>query len=329
VPKYRPDPAAEELKLATERGVLPTSLGTAGLRAELAAELRVKSVFLAKCSNVRYLSFVKVVIDKMAAGEIGEGQARTFLYDFLKMVDYTPDGGFPDQPAGTAEPALRGTLQDLSSYRRVNLIIRTQYQLYHGRAQQLNGSDPQRLATAPAWELIRVEDRNAPRDWPARWVVAGGTLVEGGRMIALKGDPIWGELGSSGNFDDALDVDHPPFAFQSGMGWEEISKWEWDHLGLTGPDGLSADEFLATRPETLLGLQALPAVRLSLSDVDPELVAELKRQTEAKEDPQKPDTLVSPVATETDPYAALRARLAREETARIVRYKAEGKEGYQ
>ena len=36
-------------------------------------------------------------------------------------------------------------------------------------------------------------------------------------MIALKGHPIWEQLGSSANFNDALDVDYPPFAFRSGM----------------------------------------------------------------------------------------------------------------
>lgn len=318
MPKRRPDPAAEELKLAVERGVLPTSLGTAGIREEIAAEIRVKGFFMAKCSHAIYLNWAKKIIDKLASGDIGEGQARTALYELLDLLEYTPEGGFPDQPPGTVEPAVRGSLQDLSSFRRVNLIVRTQFQLFHGRAQQLNGSDPDRLATAPAWELVRLEDRTAPRDWQARWLIAGGTLTNGGRMIALKGDPIWGELGSSGNFDDALDVDHPPFAFQSGMGWREVSREECISLGILGPDGESIDEFLATQPETLLGPQALPSPRLSMKDLDPALVEEIKRETEATEDPEKPGTLVAPVATEADPYEAMRQRRYDRETARLA-----------
>ena len=41
-------------------------------------------------------------------------------------------------------------------------------------------------------------------------------------MIAHKQSPIWAALGSRALFDDSLNVDHPPFAFQSGMGWREV-----------------------------------------------------------------------------------------------------------
>jgi hypothetical protein len=312
--KDLPDPIEAELKLAVDRGILPTTLGTAEIRAQIAAELRVKSFFMAQCPLADYLSKAKLVIDKMAAGEIGEGQARTALYKLIEATGYTPEGGFPDLPPGTVPPAVKGTLQDLSSYRRVNLIVRTQFDLFHGRAQQLSGSSPERLAGAPAWELVRIEDRNVPRDWPSRWKIAGGSLVDGGRMIALKGDPIWGELGSSGNFQDALDVDHPPFAFESGMGWREIDLEESRALELTGPEGESIEEFLASQPQTLLGPQALPTPRISMKDVDPDLVAAVKKATGATADPENPTTLVAP--TKASRYAALRKRILEEEAAR-------------
>jgi len=313
MPDELPDPIAAELKLAVDRGVLPTSLDTAGIRAEIAAELRVKSFFMAKCSHAHYLDWSKKIIDKMAAGEIGEGQARTAMYEMLKIYGYTPEGGFPDQPPGTMEPVMRGSLQDLSSYRRVNLIVRTQFDLFHGRAQQLSGSSPERLAGAPAWELVRIEERTVPRDWPSRWKIAGGSLVDG-RMIALKGDPIWGELGSSGNFQDALDVDHPPFAFESGMGWKEIDLEETQAKGITGPEGESIEEFLASQPQTLLGPQALPTPRISMKDVDPDLVAAVEKATGATADPENPTTLVAP--SKASRYAALRKRILEEEDAR-------------
>ena len=53
-----------------------------------------------------------------------------------------------------------------------------------------------------------------------------------GRLIALKTSPIWEALGSRFLFDDALNVDHPPFAFGSGMGWREVPLEEAQELGL-------------------------------------------------------------------------------------------------
>ena len=54
-----------------------------------------------------------------------------------------------------------------------------------------------------------------------------------GRMIALKDAEVWSAIGDSALFPDALDVDHPPFAFESGMGWREILGSEARELGLT------------------------------------------------------------------------------------------------
>jgi hypothetical protein len=127
-----------------------------------------------------------------------------------------------------------------------------------------------------------------PRDWPARWKIAGGALVDGGRMIALKGDPIWGELGGYENFSDALGVDHPPFAFNSGMGWKEISAAEVRALGITGPEGETPAEYLATQPETLAGTQPLPSPQLSLNGISPDLIARFKAATKATENPDRP-----------------------------------------
>lgn len=63
-------------------------------------------------------------------------------------------------------------------------------------------------------------------------------------MIALKDDAVWQSLGSSGLFDDGLDAPHPPFAFQSGMGWRAVPREECMALGLiTGDDIPEATEF--------------------------------------------------------------------------------------
>lgn len=54
-----------------------------------------------------------------------------------------------------------------------------------------------------------------------------------GRMIALKDAEVWSAIGDPALFPDAIGVDHPPFAFESGMGWREILGSEARELGLT------------------------------------------------------------------------------------------------
>lgn len=275
----------DALRAAQKRDALPTTLGTEDLR-EMGADVLARSVFTARGSNAVFADALKKVIDRLTAGDIGDGQARTAIYEILDALGYDAEmGGFPGEEL---EPALKGTIQDLRSHRRVDLIVRTQRDLMRGAGQQMRGSTPDRLSTFPAWELVRVMDVAVPRDWPARWKICGGELVDGGRMIALKGDPIWGELGSYDTFDDALGVDHPPFCFNSGMGWRELSAGEVSRLGITGPDAETPEEYFASQPITLSGRQPLPTPQVSMKSVDPAIIARFKAATKATANPAKP-----------------------------------------
>jgi len=285
---------------AGARKVMETTLGTAGLR-EKGAGILARAVFCARGSNAIFVSDLKTIIDRLAQGDIGEGQARTAIWESLKALGYTPEGGFPDAPPGAVPPAVAGTLQDLSSFRRRDLIVRTQLQLMRGAGEQTRGHTPERLRTHPGWEFIRIEDRDAPRNWEgkaptrqdpiARWIIAGGEVSEGSKMYALKGDPIWGELGSYDNFDDALGVDFPPFAFNSGMGWSELSASECETLGIAGPAGETPDEWFQSGPVVMAGKLPLPTPQISLKGVDPALIEAFKQATGAKERAGKPLTM--------------------------------------
>lgn len=276
----------DALRAAQKRGELPTALSTAELR-ELGADVLARSVFTARGTSAIFASKLKEVVDELASGRIGETQARAALKECLIALGYTPEGGFPGDE-GKVPPALAGTLQDLSSFRRLDLIVRTQLELMQGAGDQWRGNQPDRLAAFPAWELVRVAERAAPRDWPSRWVIVGGRLTNG-RMIALKGDPVWGELGSY--FDDALGVDYPPFAFNSGMGWREVSAAVVETLGITGPDGETPEEFFQNKPGTMGGKLPLPTPRMSLDGVDPALVKRFKTATHAVPVQGKPATV--------------------------------------
>lgn len=288
MPLPLPESLFDAERVSRSRTVMPTSLSTAELR-ELGADVLARSVFTARGTSAIFASKLKEVVDELASGSIGETQARAALKECLIALGYTPEGGFPGDE-GKVPPALAGTLQDLSSFRRLNLIIKTQLQLMQGAGDQWRGQQPDRLAAFPAWELVRVEDRSAPRDWPSRWVIAGGQLING-RMVALKGDPVWGELGAYENFPDALGVDHPPFAFLSGMGWREVSAADVDTLGITGPDGETPAAFFESEPVTMGGKVPLPTPRMSLDGVDPALVEKFKTETHAVPVQGKPATV--------------------------------------
>ena len=152
---------------------------------------------------------------------------RGFVKDYLGEIGYTPN------------EEEEGSITDLSSDKRIDLVVKTNVQLAHGAGrfiQQNNDADVVDLW--PALELVRFESREHPRDWEHRWTiaaqvagdaVAAGILDKTGRMVALKSSGIWQALGDA---PDGLGNPYPPFAFNSGMWTEEIDRQEAEELGL-------------------------------------------------------------------------------------------------
>lgn len=323
MPNQLPDPIFDAFLAASKRGAMPTSLDTAGLR-DLTAEVRLSNAFTARGTSLIYASKIKEVTDLVASGQLDEASAVGILFQTVQGLGYTPEGGFPPLPgdAGPVPPAIAGTIQDLSSMRRLTLIVRTQTEIAAGAGLQMRGHTPDRLAAAPGWELIRVLSHKDHRQWNSRWVTAGGgkpyphngsieNVREQTGLIALKGDPIWGELGSSENFPDALDIDHGPFVFQGGVGLREVTRARCIELGVTGPNGESIDAWFASNPPTLRGKLPLPSPRLSLADVDPELLKQFVEETGAVEVPGKPGVMTLPRMTPAErAKRALAARAA-------------------
>ena len=83
-------------------------------------------------------------------------------------------------------------------------------------------------------ELLRVRSVKKPRkDWPVRWYAAAAFVkYKGvfktdkktkGRMMAKPNSPIWKALSKGvGGFDDAIGSGEPPFAINSGLGWQKV-----------------------------------------------------------------------------------------------------------
>jgi hypothetical protein len=295
---------------AQKRAAFGTDRSSKELRA-LSAGVRARGVFTARGTSVVFATKLKEIIGLVTAGEMDEATARWLLGETLKTLGYTPEGGFPDAPVGAVPPAVKGTLQDLSSKRRLDFIIRTQVDLMRGAGEQMRGMEPQALSQFPCWELVRVYNVRVPRDWKERWTQVGGAFYEG-RMIAPKGDLLWGELGTS--FEDSLDVDYPPFAFNSGMGWRPVTRAEATRLGVTSTDGRSWKDFLegVERPQVMAGKLPLPAPRISVPKATPEMIKRI--------DPQA--VVVQGTVTTQADKAALLAQLEARRKAREARLAA-------
>ena len=108
---------------------------------------------------------------------------------------------------------------------RANVIIDTNAGMAAGYATAIQSNSYGARLAFPAQELVRIEERQVPRSWQNIWRSHGGKIYPGGRMIALKEDPIWSAISRFGN-------PYPPFDYNSGMGVDDVSYDEALKLGV-------------------------------------------------------------------------------------------------
>lgn len=237
-----PMPFKEALDALEVRSILPTTGKTADLR-QLSGAVKRRALFSSTVTSVELLQRIKDSANAILTGQSDEATQRLGIKNLLAEMGYQPD------------PEKIGGLQDLSSTTRINLQIDTQVDTARGYGWDLQGQQPDVLDEWPAQELIRdFAPKGRERDWAARWAKAGGEFF-GGRMLALKNDPVWSRLGDSSLFPDGLDNPYPPFAFNSGMGVRDIDRDEAEQLGLIEPNqevfprDLSFNEELKASPD--------------------------------------------------------------------------------
>lgn len=255
-----PIPFLEALRRLAVRGTMPTNLSTAELQ-QLDGDILRGSLFSARTTIRGYLEDIRHVVATAlspAPGErrhddgtrITEGMnladGRLFLRRQLQRYGYRPDA---DE---------WGTITDLSSRRRLDLVIKTNIDISRGYGQHIEGIDDDVVMAFPAWELYRAGEPKVRRDWHRRWRAAaqacGDTdairiLEEAGRMIARKDSPIWQALGDGAGLPedergDALHNPHPPFALQSLMDVKDVARSVCIQIGLITP----ADRIRVDRP---------------------------------------------------------------------------------
>lgn len=225
------------------RTILPTHMGSADLLT-MARGLRERSVFSARTTNAHYLQEIAQVVDDISSGKINMATGRLRLMHKLKELGYDPTKGFPGDMAAVP-PAEQDSLQDLGSYRRLQLVLETNLRMGYNYGRMLAGNGEYERRAYPAWELVRAYHRATPRGtpeshtdgWQRRWAAAGAAVDWKGAvkspMVARKDSPLWQALGDGdGDYSDALGNPYPPFAFGSGMGWRAVDRAECEALGL-------------------------------------------------------------------------------------------------
>lgn len=180
------------------------------------AGIKDRAFFSARVEEARILAEARKACSEIAEGNLSASEARRNIRRILSAV------GHPE----TDNPAE--SLRNLSSKTRLNLILEQNVRSARGYVQWKNGTTDGALAAFPAQELVRLYTAKKPRDWVERWSQAGGKLF-GGRMIALKSDPIWTRISRFGH-------PWPPFDFGSKMGVEDVSRSESIRLGLLSED---------------------------------------------------------------------------------------------
>lgn len=230
-----PLPFLEAIASRAVRTLLPTELRTKDL-AQLEPALRQRAFFSAGQTSAEFLQKASDGIDALLAGTADRATQRMELKKLL--------GSLGDDSVDNTD------LTDIRSDARLNLILDTNLQQAQGYGQALQGNQADVLDQWPAQELIRVIDSAEPRDWAARWAAAGGTFF-GGRMIALKSDPIWSAISRFG-------TPYPPYDFNSGMDVQDVDRDTAVEAGLIGPDETAEPMPLA---DLNAELQATPQVR--------------------------------------------------------------------
>lgn len=215
------------------RDLLPTTLGSEEIRETIASQILRRSIFSARMASASYLADLRDVLTQISSGAIDRATAVMDLTASLGRLGISPaDGG------GLANPASRA---------RLDLIVRTNRQTAASVAQ-IQSQTPDTLDDYPGWELRRFSGRRAPReDWHRRWQAAGDSVGWEGAarhtgnfpewsFVALKSSPIWQALGDgAGGFRDTLGNPYPPFAYASGLAWDDVERERCEALGLMAP----------------------------------------------------------------------------------------------
>ena len=183
------------------------------------AALRNRAFFSSCVAEANILQAMRHRAAEYAARGVDISEARKQMRADLERMHYAPKEG--DE----------GTIKDLFSEARLNVILKHNLDQARGMIQRASGMTPGAFAAFPALEFKRIHHRKNKRTtWAERWRKAGGKLY-GGKMIALKTDPVWIKISVFGN-------PFPPFDWGSGMGVIDVDRKTAIEIGLVTDEKL-------------------------------------------------------------------------------------------
>jgi len=206
-----------EAELILQKALVGSNLDSSQWN-QIQAGFRNRAFFSSRVAQVNILAAMRDKVREYSEGETDISKIRMKIREDLQTLKYDPQGD-------------RGTIHDLFSQARLDVIIKTNVAQARGYMQFAEGMSPGAFAAFPAQEFTRIAHRrNQRQDWPQRWAKAGGKTY-GGRMIALKDDPVWERLSVFGN-------PFPPFDWGSGMGVLDVDRKTAIQLGLVSDEEL-------------------------------------------------------------------------------------------
>lgn len=211
-----------------QKALVGSGLDTKGW-STVQAGLRDRAFFSSQVTEAKILHAMRQNVAELVSGGKSPSEVRRDLRAYLGSIGYDPD---KDLKPG--EQSRRGTIKDLTTKARLDVMMKTNADQAKGYASHLRATTTGAILAFPAYELVRVERRKLPRDWGARWAAAAQKVgwegvARNGAMIALKTSPIWAALSRFGN-------PFPPFDFNSGMGVRDVKKSVCREIGLLGPN---------------------------------------------------------------------------------------------
>ena len=202
------------------KSLVASGINTAGW-STIQAGIRNRAFFSSQVNQAKTVYAMRQNVAALVGSGKSPSEVRRDLRAYLDSIGYD---------AGDS----RGTIKDLMTKSRLDVMMKTNADQAKGYASHLRATTTGAILAFPAYELVRVERRKLPRDWGARWAAAAQKVgwegvARSGGMIALKTSPIWAALSRFGN-------PFPPFDFNSGMGVRDVKKSVCREIGLLGPN---------------------------------------------------------------------------------------------
>lgn len=246
----QPIPFKNAIAALDKRGLLPLSANSAQISG-MPAALLDEGFFSSTVNDARILQAFKDRVAGIVRPEgalpgasLNTATAREQMRQALASIGYA------------AKPGEEGTIKDLTSQARLDLVIDQNVAMARGRGQWVATQDEDILDMWPCKELFRAEARRVERNWTARWRAAGGQFYDG-RMIARKDAPVWYSISRFG-------TPWPPYDFNSGMDDRDIGREEAVSLGV-----ISNRDIVKPQQAPALAMTA------ALANLEPALVREV------------------------------------------------------